>query len=186
MPPAHHHKNHRIQHRKIIQGRVSTRQIGHDALRVGLKPDLPADVYMPNQPVTPVPIAQAATNNVASAASRAAAIGIALAAKKLTDLRDNWLNPAQWVEWVITAEEKKAGYPKRPQAKAGHADDLKKRTLTQLYNTRPTWLVQAHADLDLAVASAYGWADYSPALPDDAILRRLLALNQARSANPEK
>ena len=54
---------------------------------------------------------------------------------------------------------------------------LKKRTLTNLYNARPTWLDNAHRKLDAAVCAAYGWpAD----LPDDEILGRLLALNLAR------
>lgn len=45
------------------------------------------------------------------------------------------------------------------------------------YNQRPAWLAQAHRTLDAAVAAAYGWADYTPAMPDDEVLRRLLALN---------
>ena len=36
------------------------------------------------------------------------------------------------------------------------AKELKKRTLTNLYNTRPQWLADAHAGLDAAVAAAYG------------------------------
>jgi len=32
------------------------------------------------------------------------------------------------------------------------------------------------------VAAAYGWTDYSAALPDDDILRRLLALNLAANS----
>ena len=59
---------------------------------------------------------------------------------------------------------------------------MAQRTLTKLYNARPTWLAQAHATLDAAVAAAYGWADWTPAMADDEILRRLLALNMARSA----
>jgi hypothetical protein len=39
----------------------------------------------------------------------------------------------------------------------------------------------AHQALDQAVAAAYGWQDYTPEMPDDEILRRLLALNLARS-----
>jgi hypothetical protein len=39
----------------------------------------------------------------------------------------------------------------------------------------------ANQQLDLAVASAYGWADYRADMPDDEILKRLLALNLARS-----
>jgi hypothetical protein len=53
------------------------------------------------------------------------------------------------------------------------------RTLTQLYNERPTWLDNAHRKLDAAVFAAYGWpAD----LGDDDILARLLALNLERAA----
>ena len=33
---------------------------------------------------------------------------------------------------------------------------LKAHTLTNLYNTRPQWLADAHANLDAAVAEAYG------------------------------
>ena len=55
---------------------------------------------------------------------------------------------------------------------------LKKRTLTNLYNARPTWLDNAHRKLDAAVFAAYGW----PArLSDEEILARLLALNLARA-----
>jgi hypothetical protein len=109
------------------------------------------------------------------------AANIAAAARRLNELRENWLNPAEWVDWVITREEEKAGFPKRPVAKPGHEADLKKRTLTNLYNARPAWLDLAHKQLDLAVAAAYGWADYTPEMPDDEILRRLLALNLERS-----
>ena len=48
------------------------------------------------------------------------------------------------------------------------------RTLTNLYNERPTWLDNAHRALDAAVAAGYGWpAD----LADEEILEQLLALN---------
>lgn len=114
-------------------------------------------------------------------ANEIVAANIAAAARRLNELREAWLNPAEWVDWVITPEEEKAGFPKRPVAKPGHEDDLKKRTLTNLYNTRPAWLDLAHKELDKAVAAAYGWADYSPEMPDDEILRRLLALNLART-----
>ncbi len=80
---------------------------------------------------------------------------IAEAARDLVAKRDRWLAP----EGMSAAERKK-------------------RTLTNLYNARPTWLADCHARLDAAVAAAYGWpAD----LPDDAILERLLALNQAQA-----
>ena len=49
---------------------------------------------------------------------------------------------------------------------------------------RPTWLALAHQKLDAAVAAAYGWAAYSPGMPDDDILKRLLALNLARAGQP--
>lgn len=83
---------------------------------------------------------------------------------------------------MITPEEEKAGFPKRPVAKPGHEADLKKRTLTNLYNARPAWLDNAHRELDDAVAAAYGWPDYTPAMPDDEILKRLLAMNLERAA----
>jgi len=48
------------------------------------------------------------------------------------------------------------------------------RTLTKLYNARPAWLASAHAELDAAVAAAYGCpADLAP----DDIIARLLALS---------
>lgn len=74
------------------------------------------------------------------------------------------------------------GYPARPVAKPGHEADLKKRTLSHLYNARPTWLNNAHKTLDAAVAKAYGWIDYAPDMPDEEILRRLLVLNLKRLA----
>jgi hypothetical protein len=49
----------------------------------------------------------------------------------------------------------------------------------------PAWLAQAHEALDTAVAAAYGWPDYTPAMPDDDILRRLPALNRQRAPAPE-
>ena len=55
------------------------------------------------------------------------------------------------------------------------------RTLTNLYNARPAWLDLAHKALDKAVAAAYNWLDYTPEMPDDEILRRLLALNLERA-----
>jgi hypothetical protein len=73
-------------------------------------------------------------------------------------------------------------YPDRIVARPGSEKDLARRTLTNLYNQHPVWLAQAHEALDAAVAAAYGWADYTPAMPDDEFLRRLLALNLERSA----
>ena len=116
----------------------------------GLSPDIPAANYA-NDP-------------------RAAAI--AAAVQRLVELRNRWLNPPEWVEWV---DEPVPGYPKRPVPRdEDAAKALKKRTLTNLYNARPQWLADAHEALDAAVAAAYGWpADIS----DDEVLRELLALN---------
>jgi type II restriction/modification system DNA methylase subunit YeeA len=116
-------------------------------------------------------------------ANEVIAANIAAAARRLNELRENWLNPPEWVDWVITPEEEKAGFPKRPVAKPGHEADLKKRTLTNLYNQRPAWLDLAHKQLDQAVAAAYGWTDYTPETPDEEILRRLLALNLERAVS---
>jgi hypothetical protein len=112
---------------------------------------------------------------------RQIARAIAEAAFDLNQKREAWRNPTDWVDWVITPEEEQAGFPQRPVAKPGHETDLKKRTLTNLYNARPVWLAMAHESLDHAVAAAYGWDDYTPALPDEEILRRLLVLNQSRA-----
>ena len=58
------------------------------------------------------------------------------------------------------------------------AREIKKRTLTNLYNQRPQWLANAHANLDSAVAAAYGWpADIS----EKDALGELLEMNLARS-----
>ena len=116
----------------------------------GLSPDLPAAAY--------------ATDPRATA--------IADAARRLVELRERWLHPPEWVDWV---EEPVPGYPKRPVARDDTAaKELKRRTLTLLYNNRPQWLDDAHAALDAAVAAAYGWpADVS----DDEVLDALLELN---------
>ena len=103
------------------------------------------------------------------------AIAIAEAARGLVKLRDRWLSPSEWVEWV---DEPVSGYPKRPVPRDEEAAKaLKKRTLTNLYNARPQWLVDAHRALDDAVAAAYGWPED---ISDEEVLRQLLALNQAR------
>jgi hypothetical protein len=115
---------------------------------------------------------------------RAHAEAIAIAAKRLTDLRDAWLNPPEWCERVPEVVPLGMGaspYPDRIVARAGFEAALAKRTLTALYNARPAWLANAHEAIDAAVASAYGWQDYTPAMPDDEILRRLLALNLRRA-----
>ena len=121
-------------------------------------------------------------------AVRAAAEPIARAAQRLDALRQNWLNPPEWtrrVPEVVPLGMSASPYPDRieprPDLAEADAKALQKRTLTNLYNQHPAWLSGAHATLDAAVAAAYGWTDYSPAMPDDEILRRLLALNRARA-----
>jgi type II restriction/modification system DNA methylase subunit YeeA len=105
------------------------------------------------------------------------AIRIANAAKLLDELRNAWLNPPD----LVRAEpEVVPGYPDRflPRDITA-AVKLRERTLTNLYNQSPQWLVDAHRDLDAAVAAAYGWpADISA----DEALGRLLELNLARVA----
>jgi type II restriction/modification system DNA methylase subunit YeeA len=103
------------------------------------------------------------------------AVRIAQAASALVEARDRWLNPPEWTERVPEVVE---GYPDRVVVKAGHEAALRLRTLTNLYNTRPTWLVDLHNALDAAVASAYGW---QWPMQDAEILRRLFELNQARA-----
>ena len=116
----------------------------------GLTPDIPAAEY--------------------AADRRAMAVG--LEARRLVALRNRWLNPPEWVEWV---DEPVPGYPKRPVPRdEDSAKAIKKRTLTNLYNARPQWLADAHDALDSAVASAYGWSED---ISDDEVLRELLTLN---------
>ena len=106
---------------------------------------------------------------------RPRAAAIADAARRLVELRDRWLNPPEWVEWI---DEPVPGYPKRPIPTAdADLQQLKRRTLTNLYNQRPQWLANAHTTLDTAVANAYEWP--SDISHEDA-LRGLLELNLAR------
>jgi hypothetical protein len=70
-------------------------------------------------------------------------------------------------------------YPRVVPRDEACARELKKRTLTNLYNERPTWLELAHRRLDEAVFAAYGW---SPDISDDELLAKLLALNLKRAA----
>jgi hypothetical protein len=135
--------------------------------------------YTPTTTFETFPFPEGLTPRDTPAGTHAEAI--AAAAKRLNELRENWLNPPEWVDWVRTKEEEAAGFPPRPVAKPGHEAELKKRTLTNLYNARPAWLDHAHRELDAAVAAAYGWTDYVPEMPDDEILRRLLALNLERA-----
>ena len=77
------------------------------------------------------------------------------AASRLIDLREGWLNP-----------------------RGVDPTELESRTLTNLYNQRPTWLDDAHAALDATVFEAYGWPDVTTDLD---ILEHLLDLNRERA-----
>ena len=119
----------------------------------GLTPDIPAATY----------------------ASDPRAVAITESARRLGTLRDRWLNPPEWVEWI---DAPVAGYPKQASARDDDAgQQLKLRTLTKLYNARPKWLANAHAALDATVAAAYGW---EPNISTENALRKLLALNASR------
>ncbi|WP_374264309.1 DNA methyltransferase [Zoogloea sp.] len=98
----------------------------------------------------PFPTGMSPTDTAAGAPGGPAAEAIAASARRLVELRDNWLNPADWVERV---PEIVPGYPDRLIPRPGHEAELKKRTLTNLYNQRPAWLVKAHQALDAAVAT---------------------------------
>ncbi len=120
------------------------------------------------------------------------------AAKELNELRENWLNPPEWVKeeileflgsingpwarYVHDPDERGVGtvcYPRLVGCNMVTDKLLAKRTLTNLYNQRPTWLDMAHKKLDEAVFAAYGW---DTSISDDEILEKLLALNLARAA----
>jgi type II restriction/modification system DNA methylase subunit YeeA len=134
--------------------------------------------YTPSTTFETFPFPEGLTPNIPAVdyANDPRAQRIAAAAKRLDELRENWLNPS---DLVRREPEVVPGYPDRilpVDEKA--AEILKKRTLTNLYNQRPAWLANAHKDLDEAVAAAYGWpADLS----DDEVLERLLTLNLKRA-----
>ena len=138
--------------------------------------------YTPSTTFETFPFPEGLTPNIPAAdyASDPRAQAIAIAAARLNELRENWLNPSDLVKRV---PEVVPGYPDRilPVDEAAAAI-LKKRTLTNLYNERPAWLDNAHRDLDAAVAAAYGWTDWGAGLPDETILERLFQLNQERAA----
>ena len=101
---------------------------------------------------------------------------IAEAAKRLDELRRDWLNPRR------SRRERPRGRRRlsRPYSTEGceAAATLKERTLTNLYNQRPQWLADTHDALDRAVAAAYGWPED---IPTDEALAKLLELNLARA-----
>jgi hypothetical protein len=137
---------------------------------------------------------------------------IAAAARELDQLRNNWLNPPEWTTTEVlefpgtvggpwdryidtaTVVERKTGdgqtisvgtvkYPRIVPKDEQSAKELRKRTLTNLYNERPTWLDLVHKKLDEAVFAAYGW---SSEMSDDELLAKLLELNLQRAAAEKK
>ncbi|HET6441887.1 MAG TPA: DNA methyltransferase [Phycisphaerae bacterium] len=147
---------------------------------------------------------------------------ISAAAKALDAERERWLNPPEWIEPLaatVDMAEDLSDLPEhaRPlvrqsaiQAAAAGDPRLRERTLTNLYNERPTWLRLAHLEMDRAVLAAYaqvdpegGWAEdwadvWEPSgagqpLPKDhplaarraetdaRVLANLLRLNQERT-----
>jgi hypothetical protein len=136
-----------------------------------------------------------------------------------------WLNPPEWIEPLaakIDAADTFEDVPTGARAlmrqsaiMAAAAKDvrLKKRTLTNLYNERPTWLKLVHEKLDRAVLAAYAatdpasdwsedwatvWIDTGAGQPlaadhplaakraeiDQRVLANLLRLNHTRAATP--
>ncbi|MDE2892296.1 MAG: class I SAM-dependent DNA methyltransferase [Chloroflexota bacterium] len=102
---------------------------------------------------------------------------IGAAAKELDEKRRLWLNPPEWVREV--ADVIPSLPPRLLPVDEEAAEQLKRRTLTNLYNQRPTWLDNLHRTLDAAVFAAYGWpAD----IGDEEMLERLLSLNLERAS----
>ena len=93
------------------------------------------------------------------------------AARDLNEQRERWLNPPEWIEPIaatVDAEDDFSDVPPEARelirqsaimARAAQDKNLKRRTLTNLYNERPTWLRLAHERLDRAVLAAYAAVD---------------------------
>ena len=106
---------------------------------------------------------------------------VAEAARALDETRRRWLNPPELVR------EEPDVVPSLPPRLLPVDEDaereLRKRTLTKLYNARPAWLAHLHTALDAAVFAAYGWAEAGApeGLGEEELLSRLLALNLGRA-----
>jgi hypothetical protein len=140
----------------------------------------------------------------------------------LNEQRERWLNPPEWIEPLAAKIDAADTFDDVPpearalvrqsaiMATAAKDSRLKNRTLTNLYNERPTWLKLSHKELDRAVLAAYAatdpdgkwsedWADVwedtgaGQPLPadhpraakrtevDQKVLANLLALNHTRT-----
>ena len=105
---------------------------------------------------------------------------IGAAARALDEARRRWLNPPELVR------EEPDVLPSLPPRLLPAGEDaereLRRRTLTNLYNARPAWLSHLHSALDSAVFAAYGWPEsVAPSeLGEEELLGRLLAVNLGR------
>jgi hypothetical protein len=123
------------------------------------------------EPAAPRSKAHGARSTGPSPAELAAHKAISAAAAKLHELRENWLNPPEWIELIARKVDESDDFSDLPAdarplirqatiaAEAAKDTRLKKRTLTNLYNERPAWLKHAHEALDRAVLSAYAATD---------------------------
>lgn len=100
---------------------------------------------------------------------------ISAAAHDLNVQREQWLNPPAWTKPIeekidrfdkfddvaeVSGEEARRLIRQSAiDAEAAKHPKLKNRTLTNLYNERPTWLALAHKRLDRAVLAAYRETD---------------------------
>jgi type II restriction/modification system DNA methylase subunit YeeA len=124
----------------------------------------------------PFPAGMTPDVDLASARRLPTAPAIEAAAQRLNELRNRWLFPTDLVRRV---SEVAPGFPDRlVPIDEGAARILTRRTLTTLYKEQPEWLIEAHHDLDRAVAAAYGWPEE---IETEDALHRLLELNIARS-----
>ena len=134
--------------------------------------------YTPTTTFETFPFPEGLSPDVPAAerANHPGAAAIAEAAERLVALRDRWLNPPEWVEWVT---EGVAGYPER----AVPRDEASAKALGRTH---------AHPSLQHPAAmarrcpcgasmrpsrAAYGW---SPDLSEAEVLRELLAINLVR------
>jgi len=119
---------------------------------------------------------------------------IEVAAKDLHEARCRWLTPKEWIRrdvltfpasvdgiWrhfidrsTVVDKVGVASYGVLSPATPSAAEHLKARTLTELYNQKPSWLAELHAQLDDAVAAAYGFRD-TPS--DKQVIAALIELN---------
>lgn len=101
-------------------------------------------------------------------------------AKYLHDPDSNGIGTVRYPRTVPREPIPNPDDPDNPET--DYAAKLAARTLTKLYNQRPTWLHLAHQTLDHAVLAAYGW---DPEITDKELLEKLLALNLETSPGPE-